>query len=52
MGQAVDARIDVQETKVHCQIQLPGILGLFAGPIEAMLKSKGTDILLEDKRKS
>ena len=50
MGQAVDAIIDVEETKVHAHIQLPGILGLFAGPIEAMLKAKGSDLLLEDKR--
>jgi hypothetical protein len=51
MGQAVDARIEVEETKVRCHIVLPGMLGFFAGPIEAMLKSKGSTILLEDKRK-
>ena len=50
MGQAVEALIDVEETKVHCRIQLPGMLALFAGPIEAMLKAKGRDLLLEDKR--
>lgn len=50
MGQAVEAQIDVEETKVHCRIQLPGMLSLFAGPIEAMLKAKGSDLLLEDKR--
>ena len=50
MGQAVEAAIDVEETKVHCRIQLPGILALFARPIEAMLKAKGSDLLLEDKR--
>ena len=50
MGQAVEAQIDVEETKVHCRIQLPGMLSLFAGPIEAMLKTKGSDLLLEDKR--
>ena len=50
MGQAVEARIDVEESKVHCRIQLPGMLALFAGPIEQMLKLKGIDLLLEDKR--
>jgi Putative polyhydroxyalkanoic acid system protein (PHA_gran_rgn) len=49
MGQAVEARIDVEETKVHCHIQLPGMLALFAGPIEQMLNLKGRDLLLEDK---
>ena len=50
MGQAVEAEIDVEDTKVHCRIQLPGMLSLFAGPIEQMLKLKGSDLLLEDKR--
>ena len=50
MGQSVDAQIDVEETKVHARIMLPGILSLFAGPIEAMLKAKGSDLLLDDKR--
>ena len=50
MGQAVEALIDVEESKVHCRIQLPGMLALFAGPIESMLKIKGSDLLLEDKR--
>ena len=50
MGQAVEAVIDVEETKVHCRIQLPGMLSLFAAPMEAMLKAKGGDLLLEDKR--
>ena len=50
MGQAVEAKIDVEEAKVHCRIQLPGMLSLFAGPIEQMLKVKGSDLLLDDKR--
>ena len=44
------AVIDVEDTKVHCRIRLPGMLALFAAPIEAMLKAKGGDLLLEDKR--
>ncbi|MEO7504602.1 MAG: polyhydroxyalkanoic acid system family protein [Sphingomicrobium sp.] len=50
MGQAVEARIDVEETKVHCRVMLPRMLALFAAPIEAMLKRQGADLLLEDKR--
>ncbi|MCY7339713.1 MAG: polyhydroxyalkanoic acid system family protein [Sphingomonas bacterium] len=50
MGQSVEAKIDVEEAKVHCQVMLPGILSLFAAPIEAMLNKKGGDLLLEDKR--
>jgi predicted metal-dependent hydrolase len=50
MGQSVEAQIDVEDTKVHCRIQLPGMLSQFAAPIEAMLKAKGSDLLLEDKR--
>ena len=50
MGQSVEAQIDVEESKVHCRILLPGMLALFAAPIEAMLKTKGNDLLLEDKR--
>jgi hypothetical protein len=52
MGQAVDARIDVMEAKVHCRIMLPGMLSLFAAPIEAMLTSKAGTLLLEDDRKA
>jgi hypothetical protein len=51
MGQKVAAQIDVEETKVRCRVMLPGMLGFFAGPIEAALKSKGSDLLLEDKSK-
>jgi hypothetical protein len=30
---------------------LPGMLSFFAAPIEAALKAKGSDLLLEDKNK-
>ena len=51
MGQAVDVDLTVRESTVHCHVVLPGMLGMFAAPIAAMLKSKGGDLLLEDKRK-
>ena len=51
MGQSVDAKIDVMDAKVHCRVMLPGMLSLFAAPIEAMLNKKGGDLLLEDNSK-
>ena len=51
MGQSVDAKIDVFDAKVHCRIMLPGMLSFFAGPIEAMLRQKGSSVLLEDHSK-
>ena len=49
MGQKVQALIGVEENVVHCRVALPGLLGMFAKPIEAMLQKKG-GLLLEDKR--
>jgi hypothetical protein len=51
MGQSVDANINVEEKLVRCRIVLPGLLGMFAKPIEAALKAKGSDLLLEDRSK-
>lgn len=52
MGQTVAAQLDVEETKVRVRVALPGMLSFFAGPIEAALKAKGSDLLLEDKTKT
>lgn len=49
MGQAVQAEITVADKLVHCRVALPGILAMFARPIEAALNAKGRDLLLEDK---
>lgn len=49
MGQTVQTLIGVEDTVVRVHVLLPGMLGMFAGPIQAMLQKKG-DILLEDKR--
>ena len=51
LGQAVQAMIGVEDTKVRVQVMLPGMLAMFAGPIEAMLQKKGR-VLLEDQRKA
>jgi hypothetical protein len=50
MGEAIQAKLTVYDDKVHCHFDLPGLLGMFAQPIAAMLKAKGADILLEDHR--
>ncbi|MBA2771272.1 MAG: polyhydroxyalkanoic acid system family protein [Sphingomonas sp.] len=51
MGQAVTGDLDVEESRVRCKLVLPGMLAMFARPIEAMLSAKGSDLLLEDKHK-
>ncbi len=51
MGQEVVGHIDVHETKVHLELMLPAILSLFAGKIEGLLKSKGSDLLEDKSRK-
>jgi hypothetical protein len=50
MGQEVTGHIDVFDTKVRLELMLPAILSLFAGKIEGLLRSRGTE-LLEDKSK-
>jgi hypothetical protein len=50
MGQEVSGHIDVEETKVRLELMLPPILSLFAGKIEGLLRSRGSE-LLEDKTK-
>jgi len=50
MGQDVRATIDVEETKVRLEVQLPPMLSFLATPIEALLKRKGSE-MLEDKSK-
>ena len=51
MGQAVTGDLDVEESRVRCKLVLPGMLAMLARPIEAMLTSKGSELLLEDKKK-
>lgn len=50
MGEAVNATIDVMDSKVHVKVLLPGMLGMFAGMIQAGLQKKG-NVLLEDHSK-
>jgi putative polyhydroxyalkanoate system protein len=50
LGDSVQSTIDVEETKVRVKVLMPGLLGMFAGPIKAALQNKG-DRLLEDHSK-
>lgn len=50
MGQEVSGHIDVLDTKVHLELMLPAFLSLFAGKIEALMRSRGNE-MLEDKTK-
>ena len=50
LGEAINATIDVMETKVHLKVLLPGMLGMFSGMIHATLQKKG-GALLEDHSK-
>ena len=50
MGQSVMATIDVMESKVHLKVLLPGMLGMFAGMIQAARQTKGS-VLLEEHSK-
>jgi hypothetical protein len=50
MGQDIGARIDVAESIVHVEVDLPPMLSFFAKPIAALLQREG-GVLLEDKSK-
>ena len=49
MGQGANAQLDVQESCVRVRIELAGMLAMFAAPIQAALRAKGSELLLEDK---
>jgi putative polyhydroxyalkanoate system protein len=50
MGEKIQGTLDVQDTKVHVRLALPGMLGMFGGLIAGALKSQG-GLLLEDRSK-
>lgn len=45
MGQRVHARLDVRDALVHARIELPPMLGMFAGQIQAALQANGPKLL-------
>jgi putative polyhydroxyalkanoate system protein len=50
MGERIHGSLDVQESKVHVRLALPGMLGMFGGIVAGALKSQG-GLLLEDRSK-
>lgn len=48
MGQEVAAKIDVGETIVRLEVQLPAFLSFFGSKVEGLIRRHGTE-LLEDK---
>lgn len=51
MGQAINARIQVEESFVRVEVLLPPALGFFSRMIEAAVKRGGSE-LLEDRTKT
>ena len=52
MGQSVNTVLDVEETYIKLQLQLPAMLGFMAGTIESAIRKGGAKLLLEDKSKT
>ena len=48
MGQKVAATVDVEERLVRVSVVLPLMLSFMAGPIAAIVRKSGEDMLLED----
>ena len=44
-GQQVAARVDVRDALVHVRLELPAMLGMFAGQIQAALNANGPKLL-------
>lgn len=44
-GQQVQAQLDVRDAVVHVRIELPAMLGMFAGQIQAALKANAPKLL-------
>lgn len=47
MNQALAGSIDAREDIVRVELSLPGALGFFAKPVEALLRRKGTELLAD-----
>lgn len=49
LGQKVSGMIDVQDTEVRMQIDLPGMFGLLASGLKGKLRKAGQQLLLTKK---
>ena len=45
MGQSVVSRLTVYDAHLHCEIDLPGLLGLFGGTIKAAIEREAPRLL-------
>jgi hypothetical protein len=45
MGQRIEARLDVRDALIHARLDLPPMLGMFAGQIQAALQANGPKLL-------
>jgi hypothetical protein len=45
MGQTIASAVTVFETNVHAVVDLPGILGLFAGKVQDMIRKEAPKLL-------
>jgi putative polyhydroxyalkanoate system protein len=52
LGQAVDAWVEVEERQLRCHVDLPMLLGMFAGTIESAIARKGPELLEKPTRDS
>lgn len=48
MGVEVPCTVDAEDERLHVLRELPGMLGLMAGPIAAIVKSQGERLMLGD----
>ena len=48
MGQKVAATVDVEDRLVRVSVALPLMLSFMSGPITAMVRKSGEDLLLAD----
>lgn len=46
MGQDIATTLDVGDRSVRVTVQLPGLLALMAGPIEAVIRCSGEKLLI------
>ena len=45
MGQVIGSKVTVFEDNVHAIVDLPGLLGLFAGKVQDMIRKEGPKLL-------
>lgn len=52
MGQKVRATVDIEDRLVRVSLVLPLMLSFMAGPITAIVRKSGEDLLLEDGKRT